>query len=305
MAKICVAGSLNMDLCVGTPRVPVMGETIIGGGFFTSPGGKGANQAVAAAKLGAAVTMLGCVGDDAFGAQLVENLRRHGVDTGHVRVAKEAPTGVAVILLKDGDNCIIVDPGANAALSPQDIEMQEGVIAASGALVLQLEIPLETARRAMEIARVHDVPVLLNPAPAQRLLADFLALADVLTPNESECEILTGLPCGNEAQAETAAQALLQMGVPRVVVTRGGSGVMYSDGDAMIHKPAWPVQVVDTTAAGDSFMGALAVSLAEGADFHAAIDFALAVSALTVTRKGAQASLPGLDEVQKFIQDQK
>ena len=303
MAKICVAGSLNMDLCVGTSRVPVMGETIIGGGFFTSPGSKGANQCVAAAKLGADVTMLGCVGGDAFGTQLVENLRRYGVNVEHVRVVEDAPTGVAVILLKDGDNCIIVDPGANAAFLPLDIEKLEGVIASGDALVLQLEIPIETARRAMEIARAHGVPVLLNPAPAQKLPADFLALADVLIPNESECEILTGLPCSNAEQAEQAAQALLALGVPRTVITRGGSGVTYSSGDAMVHKPARSPYVVDTTAAGDSFVGGLAVSLANGEAFHDAIDFAVSVAALTVTRRGAQESLPSLEDVKKFIGD--
>jgi len=300
MPKITVAGSLNMDLCVETPRVPAMGETILGGGFFTSPGGKGANQAVAAAKLGADVTMLGRAGHDAFGAQLIGNLRANGVHTEHIRIAQEAPTGVAVILLHNRDNCIIVDSGANALLSPEDIDEAEAEIAASDVLVLQLEIPLETARRAMELARAHGVKVLLNPAPARRLPADFLALADVLTPNESECAILTGLPCYTLEEAERAAQALLRMGVPQVCVTLGGEGVMYNDGDCMIHKSALPVPVADTTAAGDAFTGALAVSFGGGAGFSQAVDFALAVSALTVTRRGAQESLPSLAEMEQF-----
>ena len=301
MPKICVAGSLNMDLCVETPRVPVMGETILGSGFFTSPGGKGANQAVAAAKLGAGVTMLGRAGGDAFGAQLIENLRSNGVNTEHIRITREAPTGVAVILLQGGDNCIIVDPGANALLTPEDIDESEALIAASDVLVLQLEIPLPAARRAMELARAHGVKVLLNPAPAQRLPADFLALADILTPNESECAFLTGLPCYTPEQAEQAARALLRLGVPQVAVTLGGDGVMYNEGERMIHKPALPVQVADTTAAGDSFTGALAVSLGGGAGFPEAVDFALAVAALTVTRRGAQESLPSLAEVAEFV----
>ena len=301
MAKICVIGSLNMDLCVGTPRVPVMGETILGGGFFTCPGGKGANQAAAAAKLGADVTMIGCVGGDAFGAQLVENLQASGVNTEHIRIIEKASTGIAVILLHDGDNCIIVDPGANAMLTPEDIAALEPVIAASDMLVLQLEIPLAAVRKAMEIARAHGVQVLLNPAPAQTLPADFLAMADILTPNESECERLTGLPCGTLEEAAAGAQALLDMGIPRVLVTLGGDGVLYSGKDGMIHKPAQSVKVVDTTGAGDSFTGALAVSLADGADFDAAVDFALAVAALTVSRKGAQESLPSLEEVRAFI----
>jgi len=301
MPGICVIGSLNMDLCVETPRVPAVGETVLGGGFFTSPGGKGANQAVAAARLGARVTMLGCAGHDAFGTQLAENLRANGVDTSHLRITGEAPTGVAVILLRGGDNCIVVAPGANMLLSPADIAALEPVIAAADMLVLQLEIPLETARRAMALARSHGVKVLLNPAPARKAPPDFLALADILTPNESECEILTGLPCDTLGHAELAARALLRMGVPQVAVTLGSNGVLYNDGDHMVHKPAWPVQAVDTTAAGDSFTGALAVSLAKGAHFNGAVDFAQAVAALTVTRKGAQVSLPSLAQAEEFI----
>ena len=293
--KICVVGSLNMDLCVQTPRVPVLGETILGGGFFTSPGGKGANQAVAAAKLGAEVTMVGRVGGDAFGAQLTENLRLHGVATGHIRTCA-APTGVAVILLSGHDNCIVVDPGANALLTPSDIEDAEAAIAQSDVLLLQLEIPAQTARRAMELARGHGVKTLLNPAPASQLPPDFLALADVLTPNESECEILTGL-----ADERLAVKALLRLGVPRVVATLGSEGVLCSEGKAPVHKPAWPVRAADTTAAGDSFTGALAVSLAKGLDFDASVDFALAAAALAVTRMGAQASLPSLEEVTEFM----
>jgi len=298
MPKIIVAGSLNMDLCVETPRVPAMGETILGGGFFASPGGKGANQAVAAAKLGAEVTMLGRVGGDAFGTQLIENLRLNGVNTEHIRVTQDTPTGVAVILLHNHDNCIIVDPGANALLSPEDIEQAEPVIAGSGMLVLQLEIPLATARRAMEIARAHGVKVLLNPAPAQRLSADFLALADILTPNRSESEILTGIDSPLKA-----LQTLRDMGVPKVVVTLGSKGVLYSDGDHMIQRPALPVKAVDTTAAGDAFTGALAVSLTQGAEFEAAVGFAQAVAALTVTRRGAQDALPRMEAVKNFFKE--
>ncbi|MDR2687691.1 MAG: ribokinase [Oscillospiraceae bacterium] len=295
MPSICVAGSLNMDLCVETPRVPAMGETVLGGGFSASPGGKGANQAVAAARLGACVAMLGRAGGDAFGARLIENLRANGVGTEHIRITQDAPTGVAVILLHNRDNCIVVDPGANALLSPEDISGAEGVIAASDVLVLQLEIPPDTARRAMELARAHGVTVLLNPAPAQRLPADFLALADILTPNRSESEILTG-----EADAEQAARALLRMGIPRVVVTLGGKGVLYSEGGRMVRKPACPARAVDTTAAGDCFTGALAAALAGGAEFGRAVGFAQAAAALAVTRRGAQESLPTLAQVERF-----
>jgi len=299
MPNICVVGSLNMDLCVHTPRLPAMGETVAGGGFNASPGGKGANQAVAAAKLGAGVAMVGRVGGDIFGARLLESLRCNGVDTSHVRVTEEAPTGVAVILLHGGDNCIVVDPGANALLSPEDIP--EEAIAGSDMLVLQLETTLEAVRRAMELARQHGVAVLLNPAPAQRLPAEILALADIITPNESECALLTGLPCGSPESAARAARALREMGVPKVVVTLGGSGVVYDVGGGPVHRPARPVRAVDTTAAGDCFTGALAVSLAGGSDFDAAVDFAQAAAALAVTRRGAQESLPGLEEVTQFL----
>jgi len=271
-----------------------MGETVTGGGFFTSPGGKGANQAVAAARLGAQATMLGCVGDDAFGRQLVDNLRADGVGTDHISVSEEAPTGVAVILLHGGDNCIVVDPGANMRLMPED--MAESAIASSDMLVLQLEIPLATARRAMELAKLHSVPVLLNPAPAQRVPADFLALANIITPNQSECEILTGI-----YDPLRAARALAQI-VPRVVVTLGGEGVLYCDGDKTYSRPAWPVRPADTTGAGDCFTGALAVSLARGMGFGGAVDFAQAAAALAVTRRGAQASMPTAEEVTAFIQ---
>jgi len=297
MPKICVVGSLNMDLCVEAPRVPAMGETVIGGGFFTSPGGKGANQAVAAARLGAEVTMLGCVGDDAFGRQLLDNLRTDGVDTSHIQVTKNAPTGVAVILLHGGDNCIVVDPGANMRFLPEDLD--EGAVAASDMLVLQLEIPLATARRAMELAKLHGVPVLLDPAPAQRVPADFLALADVVKPNESECKTLTGMD-----DPRRAAQALAEI-VPRVVVTLGGKGVLLYDGDQTYSRPAWPVAAIDATGAGDCFTGALAVSLAGGMDFGGAADFAQAAAALAVTRRGAQASMPTLEEVTAFISIEK
>ena len=296
MHKICVIGSMNMDLCVEAPRMPAMGETVLGRGFIASPGGKGANQAVAAARLGAQVTMVGCVGDDAFGARLIGNLRVNGVDTGYIRVTGEAPTGAAVILLHEGDNCIVVDPGANMRLRPGDIEEMEGVIAASDMLILQLEVPPETVRRAMELARAHGVRVLLNPAPAQEAPAEFLAMADVLTPNASECEALTGC-----ADMEKGARALVQMGIPRVVVTLGGRGVLYNDDGRMIHRPARPVNVVDTTAAGDAFTGALAVSLAEGMGFEEAVDFAQAAAALTVTRRGAQEALPGRAEAEGFM----
>ncbi|MCL2757026.1 MAG: ribokinase [Coriobacteriia bacterium] len=314
MARICVVGSLNMDLNVETPRVPSLGETVIGDGFYTTPGGKGANQAVAAAKLGAEVVMIGCVGDDEYGAQLTEGLARAGVDTSHLRVTPCAATGIALVMLSEHDNCIIVSPGANALLTLQDISDLESVIAASDMLVVQLETPLETVRRAMELARAHGIQVLLNPAPAVVLSEDFLALADILVPNESECLILAGLsadPADGLERVEEAMRALVQMasedGMPRVsshkvVVTLGGDGLMYNDGAVVIHKSAWQVPVVDTTAAGDSFTGALAVYLANGATFEDAVDFAVAVSALTVTRKGAQESLPTLEEVLDFIE---
>ncbi len=300
MGKICVIGSLNMDLVINTPRIPVIGETIIGNGFMTVPGGKGANQAVAAARLGGEVTMVGNVGDDLFGVSLKENLNINNVNSQNVKTLENVPTGVAIVVINEGNNYIILDSGANFKISPEDISNLENVIKNSDILLLQMEIPQDAIERAVDIARKYGIKVLLNPAPARELSNDFLEKVDILTPNESECEYITGLKLSTFEDASIAIKCIMGKGVKQVVITLGGRGVVYNSGEKILHKPVPMVEVVDTTAAGDSFTGALAVALTKGMSIDDAIDFANVVGTITVTKKGAQTSLPFLEELEKF-----
>jgi len=301
LKKIVVIGSLNMDLVVNTPRIPALGETVLGSGFFTAPGGKGANQAVAAARLGGSVSIVGCVGDDIFGKELKQNLLVNDVDIINVKVIENTPTGVAMITVKDGDNFIIVDPGANFCLTTDIIDELEDLIKDSFLVVIQLEIPFETVERAVESAHKHGVKVLLNPAPARALPDDLLEKIDIITPNEKECELITGLPVRNIDDAKAAVSFLMQKGIPQVVITMGSAGAVYNNGSKIMHKSAVKVKAVDTTAAGDSFSGAISVALTEGKSIDKAIDFANLVGALTVTKKGAQLSLPMRKNVDEMI----
>jgi len=301
LKKIVVIGSLNMDLVVNTPRIPALGETVLGSGFFTAPGGKGANQAVAAARLGGSVSIVGCVGDDIFGKELKQNLLVNDVDIINVKVIENTPTGVAMITVKDGDNFIIVDPGANFCLTTDIIDELEDLIKDSFLVVIQLEIPFETVERAVESAHKHGVKVLLNPAPARTLPDDLLEKIDIITPNEKECELITGLPVRNIDDAKAAVSFLMQKGIPQVVITMGSAGAVYNNGSKIMHKSAVKVKAVDTTAAGDSFSGAISVALTEGKSIDKAIDFANLVGALTVTKKGAQLSLPMRKNVDEMI----
>ncbi|MGE5614260.1 MAG: ribokinase [Bacillota bacterium] len=301
MGKICVIGSLNMDIAIHTPRLPAMGETIIGSGFMTIPGGKGANQAVAAARLGGDVTMVGHVGDDAFGNSLKQNLQANGVDVRHVKTMRNTPTGIAVIVIKDGNNFIILDSGANFTIKAKDIMEVENVIKESDMLLLQMEIPQEAIEQAVDIANKYGVKVLLNPAPARNMSDDFLAKVDIITPNESECEYIAGMALESIKDAEEAVKYLRGKGIGQVVVTLGGRGVVYNSGDRVLYKPVPEVRVVDTTAAGDSFTGALAVALTNGKSIDEAVDFANIVGTLTVMKKGAQTSLPYIQEVEEFL----
>ena len=299
--KIAVIGSLNMDMVITTPRVPVMGETILGSDFMTTPGGKGANQAVAIARLGGEVSMIGCVGHDYLGKDLLDNLSRNHVATDAIVVRSATSSGIAVIMIKDGDNCIIVDPGANATLTPELINQSEELIKESALIVLQLEIPLKTVEEAMKLAKKHGVKILLNPAPAVQLSDDLLSMVDIFTPNESECEIITGLEIKDIEDAKKAVHYLHhQKGIPQVIITLGERGVVYNNDSVLIHKVPPKVTAVDTTAAGDSFTGAITLALAEGKDIDEAVDFGMLVGALTVTKKGAQTSLPIREEVELF-----
>jgi ribokinase len=300
MSNILVVGSLNMDLIVTTPRVPVIGETILGSGFSTAPGGKGANQAVAAARLGGSVSMVGCVGNDIFGNNLLDNLEVNGVSTNGVKVIENCPTGVAVIVLKGGDNFIIVDPGSNYKLTPEMIDGMEEKIKECSIMMIQLEIPIETVERAISIAKKHGVTVLLNPAPAVKLSDEFISKVDIFTPNESECELITGISVKSVDDAKLAIEYLKDKGVQKVIITMGSKGVVYNSGNEIVHKPAYNIEALDATAAGDSFSAAIAVAFTNGKNIDEAIDFANTVGALTVMKKGAQPSLPFLEEVERF-----
>ena len=301
-AHITVVGSLNMDLVARTPRIPQPGETIIGSDFRTVPGGKGANQAVAVARLGPQVSMVGRVGRDAFAQPLLDNLAAVGVDHTFVLQDPGAATGVALIVVDDaGENSIVVASGANARLSPADVDAAESAIAAADGLLLQLESPLETVSRAAEIARAHEVTVILNPAPARPLPAELLAMVDVLIPNESETALLTGLPVGDQAQTRAAATALLDLGVGTVILTLGERGAMLAQEGRTELVPAFTVTPVDTTAAGDAFVGGLVVALAEGRALSEAVRWGNATGALATTKLGAQPSLPTRQEVESLL----
>jgi len=293
-----------MDLVARAPRIPRPGETIIGRDFHTLPGGKGANQAVAAARLGARVAMVGRVGRDAFAKPLLDNLAAAGVDHTFVIEDPGAATGVALIEVDDGgQNSIVVASGANMRLTPADVDAAEAAIAAADVLLLQLETPLETVIHAARAARAHGVRVLLNPAPARPLPPALLSLVDVLVPNESETALLTGMPVGNQAQVEAAAQALRGLGVGAVILTLGERGALLAQAEKTEHFPAFAVTAVDTTAAGDAFMGGLAVALAEGQSLAEGVRWGNAAGALAATQLGAQPSLPTRQAVEKLLSE--
>ena len=297
--KIVVVGSSNTDMVVKLPRLPGKGESIIGGEFVMPAGGKGANQAMAAARLGAAVTFVARLGNDVFGDKSLAGFKAEGIVTDFIVRDPDAPSGVALIFVDEhGENMLAVAPGANARLSVNDVERASGAIAAADAVVLQLEIQTETAQRALTIARKHGVRTVLNPAPARLLPAEVLALVDVLTPNEHEATLLSG---ESGQTIEQAAQRLLAMGVHTVVVTLGAEGAMIVTDKVVQRVAGFRVKPVDTTAAGDAFTAALACALAHGEEMAAAVRFANAAGALTVTRMGAQSSLPSAADVQVFL----
>lgn len=302
---VIVVGSLNMDLVVRMPRIPQPGETLLGGVFKTFPGGKGANQAVAAARLGAHVTMIGCVGGDAFGQEMRDTLKVEGIDTTHVLVHPESATGVALIQVDaKGQNSIAVASGANFQLTSADVERAMQSIGKFDVLVMPLETPLETIYAAAKIASQRGAKVLLNPAPAQMLKPDLLELVDVLLPNEYEAALMTGQPSlQSAADVRNAAEKLLSLGVKNLMVTMGSQGAVLFDGKMESNIPACPVQAVDSTAAGDCFVGALAVGLCEGKSLLSAAEFASAAAAISVTRDGAQPSLPSREEVIQFMNE--
>ena len=304
-AKIIVVGSLNTDLVACASRIPVAGETITGHTFLSACGGKGANQAYAAARLGARVEMIGRVGGDDFGKQMRANLENAGCDTAGVETVSDISSGIALIFVGDnGQNSIVVVPGANERLTPADIETSKSRFTGASSLLLQLETPLATVQAAAAAARAAGVRVILDPAPAPStaLPAELVRLVDVLTPNESEAAILAGMPPGrmNVAQAFEVAKKLQQLGPRTVIVKLGDQGCALRDGNDEHALAAPVVKAVDTTAAGDVFNAALAVALGEGADMVAACRAANRAAALSVTRRGAQPAAPSRAELDAF-----
>src|SRR5579864_2488 len=306
MAKrIVVVGSINLDLVASTQRIPIAGETVAGVSFRTFPGGKGANQAVAAARLGASVTMLGKVGSDIFGGQLKESLRESNVNTDAIEVVPGS-SGVALITTDaKGGNAITVVAGANGHLSPEDLEANTALIRSAGILLMQLEIPLETVECLAAIAIRERIPLVLDPAPARLLSPSLLKNVDWLTPNETETCVLMGTGPGElpEESIMDAADALLKGGSRNVILKLGGRGcyVVLQDGTRR-RLPACKVNAVDTTAAGDAFNGALAVALVNGREPIDSASWASVVAAISVTRHGAQPSMPTPIEVQRFLE---
>jgi ribokinase len=301
--KIVVVGSSNTDMIVQTPHIPRPGETILGGTFNTAAGGKGANQAVACARAGGPVTFVARVGADMFGDQALQGFREDGINVDFVTKDESAPSGVALIIVDDqGENSIAVASGANGNLSVSDVEAAAETIKTAGILLMQLETPIETIEAASALAVKHGVKVILNPAPAQPLSDALLEQVSILTPNETEAEMLTGIGVQNEADAKKAAQALVDKGVTHVIITLGAAGAyVYSDEfSGMV--PGFKVDPVDTTAAGDTFNGTLAVGLAEGKSLAEAVTFANAAAAISVTTLGAQPSAPKREAVEAFLE---
>lgn len=299
---ICVVGSSNIDLIARVPRLPTLGETLIGHSFHMGYGGKGANQAVMAVKLGARVTMVTRVGRDVFGEGTLKNYNDHGIDTRHVRFDEERFSGVAPIFVDDkANNVIVIVPGANMGLTAADVRAASDAILAADVLCCQLEIPIETTLEAFQIARSGGVRTILNPAPAMPLPDELLRLTDICAPNEVEIEQLTGRRAATLPEAEDAARELLARGPAAVVLTMGDRGVLLLDAEGARHMPAVTVEAVDPTGAGDAFIGSLAVFIGEGCNLREATRRAVAVASLSVTRIGTQVSFPDRGQADAFL----
>jgi ribokinase len=295
---VVVVGSANLDYTVRVPRLPEPGETVLGDDLLTSHGGKGANQAVAARRAGAAVTFLGKRGADAPGEAIARRLAAEGIGTAGFLTDPAAPTGAAFIAVDPGgQNQIVVAPGANAALTVEDLRACAPLLRGGRVLLTQLETPIATVGEALRAAQASGMLTILNPAPAAPLSPELFRTVDLLVPNEPEAAQLADRPAGSIAEAEAAAARLLGYGCKAVVVTLGSQGALLLRGGEARHFPAFPVEAVDETAAGDAFCGALAAALAEGSPLEAAIPFACAAGALTCTRRGAQESLPTRDAI--------
>lgn len=298
--KIVVLGSVNADHVLDVQSFPTPGETKVGSNYRVVAGGKGANQAVACARLGGAMQFIACVGDDTEGHGTIASLARDGMDTSNIEVIKNGRTGVALIFVnREGENCIGISAEANAELTPEKVQQNQALIANADYLLMQLEVPVESVTLAAEIARKSQTQVILNPAPALKSFPDkLLHYIDMITPNQTEAEILTGVCVNSEEDAERAAALLHEHGIKVVIITMGSSGAYVSgpSGKRMISGRA--VKVLDTTAAGDTFNGALVVALAQGRELDDAVNFANAAAAISVTKAGAQPSIPWRYEIE-------
>lgn len=302
-SKVVVVGSYNVDIIIKADRLPGIGETVLGNGITFCHGGKGANQAVAAARAGAEVALLARVGADSYGESIIADLAKEGISTNAVKMDPEAPTGMASITVdRHGENCIVAVSGANARLNSQDIQESKDLIAAADFLLVQLETPLETVESAIRLAYENNTVVILDPAPAQRLKPEILRQISVITPNESEARLLTGITITDEESMEKAASALLAMGIKVVLITQGDKGVYIAAKNLRKLIPACSVTAVDSTGAGDVFNGYLATYLDVNlVSLPEAVSYAVAASALSVTRPGTQPAIPYAEEVAIFL----
>ena len=296
MSPILVIGSSNTDMVIKVPELPRPGQTIAGEDFQIFGGGKGANQAIAAKRAGAAVRFIAAIGDDDFGKSALQTFAAEGIDTSSIQILADTPSGVAMIFVDaGGENCIGVASGANARLTPELLQSQQYAFDDVAVLLMQLETPLETVAAAMQMAAARELPVILNPAPAQALSKDLLQGLYCITPNETEAELLSGIAVNDEASAIEAAEAMRQQGVQNVIVTLGAKGALLCSAAGTYLQPAEAVKVVDTTAAGDTFNGVLAAMIAKGESLQSAVETAVRAATMSVQRAGAIASIPHLD----------
>jgi ribokinase len=299
---IVVVGSSNTDMIIKVPRIPRPGETVLGGQFSMAAGGKGANQAVAAARAGGKVQLIARVGADLFGEEAIQAFERDAIDVRCITRDDEAPSGIALIFVGEGgENSIAVAAGANANLTPAYVDKFSRQISEAGTLLMQLETPLETVLRASEIAVASGRRIILNPAPARQVPAELLSRVSILTPNETEAEVLTGIPISDNNSAGAAATFLLDQGVGVVIITLGARGALVATREKREWVSGYSVKALDTTAAGDVFNGALAVALCENEPLGGAVRFAHAGAAISVTRLGAQPSIPNRKEIEEFL----
>lgn len=299
---VLVVGSSNTDMVIKAEHLPAPGETILGGTFFMNPGGKGANQAVAAARLGGNVTFICKTGNDVFGKQCVQLFEEEGINTSYLLSDSKNPSGVALITIdKDAENCIVVASGANATFSAVDIQKAQSIIEEANIVLMQLEIPLETVEYVAKNAAIKGVKVVLNPAPARELSDELLRNISIITPNKTEAEMLSGIKVVDMESARKAAQIICDKGVKTVIITLGKNGAQVLHEGEFTHVPALNVDAVDTTAAGDVFNGALVVALSENKNILEAVQFACSASAISVTRLGAQSSAPYKREIASFV----